>query len=152
MPVIIRDGKFTEDGFIGSGGGFIQLDEFSLSVHHHDVAITGLDVPNDTQPQALAGLLNAVAAIRIPFSSHADGRGFSIARRLRQMGFGGLLRAQGHVLADQYPLALRSGFDEIEIYNDLAGRMPQSQWLDSFNRVSNNYLDRLRLGESGKAA
>ena len=144
MPVIIRDGKFVEDQFLAAGGGFIQLDQLSLSTHGLEPEHTGIDVPNDTNPEALAGLMNSVAAIRIPFPSFADGRGFSIAQKLRRMGFNGLLRAQGNVIADQYPLALRSGFDEVEIPNEQAGRQPQAQWKDAFTRVSNNYLDRLK--------
>jgi len=88
--------------------------------------------------------VNSIAAIRIAFPSFADGRGFSIAQKLRRMGFNGLIRAKGHVLADQYPLAIRSGFDEVEIPNEQAGRMPQSQWREALERTENNYLDRLK--------
>lgn len=152
MPVIIRNGKFSEDQFLEEGGGFIQLDQLSLSTHGLEPEKTGIDVPNDTDPDALAGLMNSVAAIRIPFPSFADGRGFSLAQKLRRMGFNGLLRAQGNVLADQYPLALRSGFDEVEIPNDQAGRQPQVQWTEALGRVEANYLDRLKTGSSEKAA
>lgn len=82
--------------------------------------------------------------IAIRFPSSADGRGNSIARRLRLMGYEGRLRAVGHVLADQYPLALRCGFDEVEIPEDLAARMPQEQWLEAMGRVAMNYQDRVR--------
>lgn len=152
MPVIIKDGKFIEDQFLENGGGFIELDQLSLSTHGLEPENTGIDVPNDTNPQELAGLMNSVAAIRIPFPSFADGRGFSIAQALRRMGFNGLLRAKGNVLADQYPLALRSGFDEVEIPNDQAGRQPQAQWSEAFGRVEQNYLDRLKMSTDEKAA
>ena len=152
MPVIIKDGKFIEDHFLENGGGFIELDQLSLSTHGLEPENTGIDVPNDTNPQELAGLMNFVAAIRIPFPSFADGRGFSIAQALRRMGFNGLLRAKGNVLADQYPLALRSGFDEVEIPNDQAGRQPQVQWSEAFGRVEQNYLDRLKINADEKAA
>lgn len=144
MPVIIKNGNFVEDQFLLDGGGFIQLDQLSLSTHGLEPQHTGVDIPNETKPEALAGLLNSVAAIRIPFPSFADGRGFSIAQKLRRMGFNGLLRAQGNVLADQYPLALRSGFDEVEIPNEQAGRQPQNQWKEAHSRIANNYLDRLK--------
>jgi uncharacterized protein (DUF934 family) len=148
MPVIIRDGKFIEDHFLEQGGGFVQLDQLSLSTSNFDADKTGVDVPNDINPEALAGLMNSVSAIRIPFPSFADGRGFSIAQKLRRMGFNGLLRAKGHIIVDQYPLALRSGFDEVEIPNDLAGRQPQIQWLEAFARINNNYIDRLKGKDS----
>ncbi|MGB7288280.1 MAG: DUF934 domain-containing protein [Salaquimonas sp.] len=152
MPVIIRDGKFVEDHFLENGGGFIQLDQLSLSTHGLEADKTGVDVPNDTNPEELAGLMNSVAAIRIPFPSFADGRGFSIAQKLRRMGFNGLLRAKGNVLADQYPLALRSGFDEVEIPSEQAGRQPQIQWIEALDRVNANYLDRLKGASVEKAA
>ena len=95
-----------------------------------DVAFAGLDL------------------IAVRFPSSADGRGNSIARRLRLGGYRGRLRAVGHVLADQYPLALRCGFDEVEIDDALAARMPEEQWLDALGRVAMNYQDRVR----GRAA
>lgn len=143
MSVVIKDGSFVEDVFLANGGGFVQLDQLSLSSHAFENKLTGIDVPNDTDPQALVGMIGSVAAIRIDFPSSADGRGYSIARRLRQMGFDGLLRAHGHILADQYPLALRVGFDEVEIPAELAGRQPQSQWKDSLARLSGAYQERL---------
>ena len=50
-----------------------------------------------------------------------------MASRLRQMGYEGRLRACGHVIADQYPQARRSGFDEVEISADLARRQLEHQ-------------------------
>lgn len=152
MPVIIKDGKFSEDAFLEAGGGFIELDQLSLSTHGLLPKDTGIDIPNDINPEELAGLMNSVAAIRIPFPSFADGRGFSVAQKLRRMGFNGLLRAQGNVLADQYPLALRSGFDEVEIPNEQAGRQPQSQWQEALTRIEANYLNRLKAGNIENAA
>jgi uncharacterized protein (DUF934 family) len=81
--------------------------------------------------------------IRITFADFADGRGFSIARRLRLSGYTGRLRAHGHVLADQYAMARRSGFDEVEIDGDLAARQPQDQWLARANWRAHDYQSRL---------
>ena len=53
--------------------------------------------------------------IRIDFPTFADGRGFTIAKALRRAGYRGRLRAHGHVLSDQYAMARRSGFDEVEM-------------------------------------
>ena len=50
------------------------------------------------------------ALIRVAFPSFADGRGFTLAKQLRAMGYDrAALRAHGHVLADQYAMARRSG-------------------------------------------
>ena len=82
--------------------------------------------------------------IRVDFPSFADGRGFTIARRLRLMGFTGRLRAKGHVIADQYAMARRSGFDEVEIDDALAARQPEDQWLARANWKQHDYQARLR--------
>lgn len=80
--------------------------------------------------------------IRIAFPSFTDGRGFTLARRLRVAGYKGRLRAAGHVIADQFPMVRRSGFDEVEINFDLARRQPWELWKRSAN-VAPSYLARL---------
>lgn len=67
--------------------------------------------------------------IAIDFPSFSDGRGFSLARRLREMGYKGRLRASGRLIADQYAMARRVGFDEVEVAPDIAARQPQDQWI-----------------------
>ena len=104
---------------------------------------TSLDVPADTDPGKIA-LCSGLRMIRVAFPSSADGRGFTIARQLRLRGYSGRLRAHGHVLADQYAMARRAGFDEIEVPDDLAARQPQAQWLFRANWSEHNYQARLR--------
>ena len=96
----------------------------------------------DADPQALA--LHGIAAIRIAFPSYGDGRGFTLAARLRRMGFAGRLRASGHVIADQYAMARRSGFDEVEISAEIATRQPEAQWRDRAAWQSHDYRARFR--------
>ncbi|MEI4231521.1 DUF934 domain-containing protein [Roseovarius sp. D22-M7] len=103
-----------------------------------------LDLPNDSDPATLAGRLDGIEMIRVHFPGPADGRGFSIARRLRLMGYAGRLRAHGHVIADHYAMARRSGFDEVEISDDLAARQPEDQWLFRANWQAHDYQARLR--------
>lgn len=102
-----------------------------------------LDLPSDTDPATLTGQEDA-GLIRIHFPSFADGRGFTLARLLRLRGFKGRLRAQGHVIADQYAMARRSGFDEVEIDDDLAQRQPWEQWQFRANWQSHDYQARVR--------
>ncbi len=102
-----------------------------------------LDVPSDAQINDIP-LCGALKMIRIDFPSSADGRGFTIARGLRLRGYTGRLRAHGHVLADQYAMARRAGFDEVEIPDDLAARQPQDQWLARANWQAHDYQSRLR--------
>jgi uncharacterized protein (DUF934 family) len=75
--------------------------------------------------------LDKLALIAIPFPKFTDGRGYSLARRLRdEFQFRGDVRATGEVLIDQIPLMLRCGIDSFAITHaptlrDLeAGRLP----------------------------
>ncbi len=102
----------------------------------------GLDLGPDADLDALD--LAGVAAIRIAFPKFSDGRGFTLARRLRQIGFAGRLRAAGHLIADQYAMARRSGFDEVEIDAALAARQPEPQWLARADWRAHDYRSRLR--------
>ena len=67
--------------------------------------------------------------IAIEFPAMTDGRGFSLARLLREKGYKGRLRAVGALISDQYAMARRVGFDEVRITAALAQRQPQVQWL-----------------------
>lgn len=109
-----------------------------------------LDLASDTDPASLGSQLAGVEMIRIDFPSFADGRGFTLARQLRLMGYAGRLRAKGHVLADQYAMARRTGFDEVEISDDLAARQPQDQWLARSQWGAHNYQARLRGGSAAR--
>ena len=133
--VLITDAGFgTDDWEIG----FVALSEAVAN----DVA--ALDIRSDDSVLGLGNRLQTLEIIRIDFPSSADGRGFTLARQLRALGYTGRLRAKGHVLADQYAMARRSGFDEVEISADLAARQPQDQWLARANWQAHDYQSRLR--------
>ncbi|MFT4962337.1 MAG: hypothetical protein ACI92Z_003434 [Paracoccaceae bacterium] len=103
-----------------------------------------LDLATDTDPKTVVANLPNLQMIRIDFLGSADGRGFTIARQLRLHGYKGRLRAKGHVLADQYAMARRAGFDEVEIDEALAARQPEDQWLFRANWRAHDYQSRLR--------
>ena len=134
MSVIVTDNGFTGETWTD---GFHQLGDCANDV-------SAVDLPPETDPQVLEGKLSTLKMIRIAFPSFSDGRGFTIARRLRLMGYTGRLRAHGHVIADQYTMARRAGFDEVEIDEALAARQPEDQWLARSNWQRNNYQARLR--------
>lgn len=90
-----------------------------------------LTLDNDVDMASVRPYFASCAAISVAFPSFADGRGFSIARRLRANGYEGRLRANGHVIADQLPMAFACGFDEVEISEDLAERQPEEHWLQT---------------------
>ena len=137
MNVIVTDEGFAADNW---SGDFITSDTLAAN----QLAPISLDLSPDCSPENLTGQLDELAMIRIAFPSFADGRGFTIARRLRLMGYAGRLRAKGHVIADQYALARRSGFDEVEIDADLAKRQPQDQWTARANWQAHDYQSGLR--------
>lgn len=135
MTVIVNDTGFVTDDF---DCGFVALGDIAANDCGY-----GIELASDTPPTALAGL-NDARMIRIDFPSFADGRGFTLAQLLRNAGFQGRLRAKGYVLADQYAMARRAGFDEVEISDTLAARQPQDQWQARADWQNNNYQARLR--------
>ncbi len=138
MSVIVTDTGFAADDW---QAGFVTAGELAKGVA---VLRAGLDLQADTQAEDLAPLLPRAGLIRILFTAFNDGRGFTLARRLRRLGYGGRLRAHGHVLADQYAMARRSGFDEVEISADLAARQPADQWRFRADWRAHDYQARLR--------
>ncbi len=80
------------------------------------VGALGAIVHSDTAYSSLASLLNKLAFIAIDFPAFGDGRGFSLAVRLRKdLGFTGEIRATGDIIPDQAMHLLRSGFDTAEV-------------------------------------
>ena len=75
----------------------------------------GVRMPSDKLPADVPDL-ERLALIAIEFPRFSDGRGYSIARQLRQRnGFRGELRAVGWVLRDQLFFMERCGFDAFEL-------------------------------------
>jgi len=99
----------------------------------------GVEIANDADPAALAPWFPRLALIEVAFPSFADGRGFSVARRLRDLGFLGRLRAHGPVIADQFAYLLACGFDEVAVPDTVAARQPAAQWMDRLGAVSLQY-------------
>ncbi|MEO1538015.1 MAG: DUF934 domain-containing protein [Pseudomonadota bacterium] len=138
MNTIVTDAGFAPDDW---AAGFIPAENWAAN---DDDSPRAVDVAPDTDLSVLDGNLDRTALIRIAFPSFADGRGFSLARTLRRMGFTGRLRATGHVLADQYAMARRCGFDEVEIDDAMAMRQPEDQWLARANWQAHDYQAQLR--------
>lgn len=125
MSTVVTDKGFTIDDW---NAGYEGADTLDLA---SDADLVGLD-------------FNGIVMIRVDFPNFADGRGFTIARQLRLHGYTGRLRAKGHVIADQYAMARRAGFDEVEIDASLAQRQPEPDWLARSNWQADDYQARLR--------
>jgi uncharacterized protein (DUF934 family) len=75
----------------------------------------GVLLPGEAEPDAIADDLQDLAVIAIQFPVFRDGRGFSLARILRdRLGYQGELRAVGDVLRDQLFFMQRCGFNAFE--------------------------------------
>ncbi len=71
--------------------------------------------PSD-DPASVADRLDRVARIEVSFPKFGDGRGYSIARLLRERyGYKGELRAVGHITRDLLFFMESCGFDAFEL-------------------------------------
>ena len=138
MSVLVTDSGFSGDDWTGA---IVPLGDLASP---EGAGARAVDVASDDDPAALSDRLDAMEMIRVDFPSFADGRGFTIAAQLRRMGYRGRLRARGHVIADQYAMARRSGFDEVEIDATLAARQPEDQWRRRADWQAHDYQARLR--------
>jgi phosphoadenosine phosphosulfate reductase len=96
-----------------------------------------IDTSTNGAEHALASAaLESHGAIAIRFPKFSDGRGFSLARLLREKHrFAGELRAVGHLIPDQAVFLLRSGFDTAEV-GDVTGL---GTWRRALGRFSGTY-------------
>jgi uncharacterized protein (DUF934 family) len=146
MP-LVSDGRFIADGWLRPEPGAalpshgkllltreqLSADGAALAEAGHPI---GVEVANDTSPADLEAWMQTLQLIVIQFPKSADGRGFTLAQRLRRLGFEGELRAVGHIIPDQYALALSCGFDTVEISDSLATRQPEPQWQQALQSMS----------------
>lgn len=81
-----------------------------------DASTVAVQLPNDHGVEAVLPHLDRLALIAIEFPKHTDGRGYTLARLLRERHrFAGELRAVGNVLRDNLLFMHRCGFDAFEL-------------------------------------
>lgn len=91
--------------------------------------ILGIAVPCDCQPDLVrAALLSRLTLVEIVFAGMTDGRGFSLARQFRKVGYKGYLRASGPLIPDQYPLLEECGFDSVALPDAVLQRHSEAAW------------------------
>lgn len=79
----------------------------------------GVWLAPDSEPADIANDFDRIALIAVDFPVFRDGRGYSIARLLRERyGYKGELRAIGDVLRDQLRFYERCGFDAYALRAD----------------------------------
>ncbi|MEX0300728.1 MAG: DUF934 domain-containing protein [Kordiimonas sp.] len=95
----------------------------------------GVLVDTETSYTDLAPLVNKLSFVAIDFPAFTDGRGFSLAVRLRKdLGFKGEIRATGHAIPDQALFLLRAGFDTAEVADER-----KEAFENALSRFSNFY-------------
>jgi len=113
---------------------------------------SGDAIETDVSQADLAALhADVTAAIAIRFTRFTDGRGFTLARHLREArGHTGAILACGHLIPDQADYLRRCGFSHVEIRPDAA-----TQWQRSLSLTPpsmQRLLDTRRARYSGHAA
>ena len=151
--IVVDDNGFRRDplpvAFAAGRYGEVTLETFAELDENRPEQV-GLVLAPDADVAALQPLLSRIDLIKVPFDNFSDGRGFSLAVRLRRAGYAGRLRAFGHVIADQYAHARRCGFDEVAITTAQAKRQPEAQWRAEVPKINNSY--QIRLQQAAQAA
>jgi uncharacterized protein (DUF934 family) len=136
MSVIVTDRGFAPEDWTGQVRPLSELDQLQQG--------EGVEIAPADDVEALRPHLARIGMVRVLFPAFNDGRGFTHGRDLRDMGFTGRLRAGGRLIADQYAMARRSGFDEVEIDDATAERQPWPQWEARADWRAHDYQSRLR--------
>jgi ferredoxin--NADP+ reductase len=145
--IIITNKGFSNDDWIDRSV-IEPTNILSDNLKEEQLKKTCLKLRNDFQVETLKSFLPYLNAISIEFPSEKDGRGFSLARRLRQLGYLGTLRATGHVIVDHYRHAMQSGFNQIAIPTKLAKRMPEPYWQQQIDNFKPSYQEKLQPGST----
>ena len=145
MPLLDRDG-WREDAYLlaeeWTDAPAIIVPPEALAdalARRTDGQKIGVSLPPDSEPSALPDDASGIDLVRVEFPGMIDGRGFSIARKLKSNCFSGVLRAAGELIPDQFDFALRCGFAEIEISAERSERQPIEQWLAAVSAYGLSY-------------
>ena len=143
---IIRNRAITDDDYVHvpdggelpeGGKPIVTLARYvsereALLAHH---AFVGVRITSDKLPSDIPDL-ERLALVVIEFPRFTDGRGYSVARQLRQRyKFGGEIRAVGWVLRDQLYYLERCGFNAFE----LKPGKPLESALEAFGEFTATY-------------
>lgn len=92
--------------------------ELKSKLDNHEGRV-GLKVPGDAEPEAFSSELGKLDLVAIDFPVFRDGRGYSLARIVRdRFHYQGELRATGDVLKDQLFYLQRCGFNSFATRED----------------------------------
>ena len=113
------------------GQSINQIAPVELFLKNPEIS-TGVQIEVDTNLDHIAPHLAKLALIVIRFDAYADGRGFSIAHRLRHsFEFTSKIWGSGSLISDQYALAAQCGIDAVLVDEQLLKRQPIEHWQDA---------------------
>ena len=123
MPRLIKNGKVIDDSWIAfdadtaapKAGQICNLEQW---LQLTDKSGSAVQLEPAQEPDVLFGHLEQIDLVVINFPVFTDGRGFSYARRLREQGYHGELRAGGHFIRDQLTYLHRCGFDAFQMADE----------------------------------
>lgn len=145
MKLIDSTGSYVQDTFSREGGAkaIVALEALAATPE-----AKGVEVPNTTPLEALEPHFGQLELIAITFPGYMDGRGFTVAKRLRNAGFKGAIRAVGPLIAEQFAYGLSCGFSEFEIPDEHAARMPAEVFQSAVRAFAATY----QRGYDGRGA
>ena len=123
MPKLLKDQTIVDngwqilpkdfDGVLPEGPCFVPLDYWLANKHNLQTPESiGVWLDAEQEPEQLADDIGKLQHLAVNFPSFMDGRGFSIARLIRERyQFSGELRAIGHIVPDQLFYLSRCGFN-----------------------------------------
>jgi len=95
---------------------------------------------------------NKIAFVAIDFPAFGDGRGFSLAVRLRKdFGFKGEIRAVGNTIPDQAQFLMRAGFDTIETKEERVAAFEKAASFFPAYYQTDDQTDAIGLGQRSVA-
>jgi phosphoadenylyl-sulfate reductase (thioredoxin) len=120
--------------------GAVQLDAPDLEALLESNAETSVRLPADVDLELVKPRLSGLKTIIVDFPGYADGRGFSIARQLRnRYGFAGEIIAAGPLIPDQYVYALQCGFDAVKVDPETYAKQDPEEWRDALDAFDLTY-------------
>ncbi len=111
----------------------------------------GVLLENTDDARVLVADFDQLALIAVRFPKFTDGRGYSIARLLRRLGWKGELRAVGDVLRDQLFYMTRCGFDAFALRDDQDAQVALTAFSDFSAPYQPAIDDGVRLGAARAA-
>ncbi len=151
-PQIIKDGLVIDDNWTlieptdeinateitGQSIVPLSLWQAEASLQRENI---GLILNNDIDLTSITEDLTKIPVIAINFPSFMDGRGFSIARLLRERyGYKGEIRAVGYVIRDQLHYLKRCGFNAFSFNpSNILGAFDLAAMAASLNDFTNAY-------------